>query len=75
MDENSLRKIAQNVIIQDTLQRVREVGLHKVAAKLEGLPEINLKTAATHLGTALLHHHAKFQKINSGLDALQFLED
>lgn len=75
MDENNLRKIAQNAVFQDTLQRVREVGLHKVAAQMSGLPEVNIKTAVAHLGKSLMLHQAKFRKINSGLDALQFLED
>jgi len=55
--------------MQDVIQRVRETGLHKVAAPLYGVDEVTLKTAVQQLSTAWLAQHYKYQKIASGLDS------
>ena len=57
------------------INRVSQVGLHKVAAPLLGLPEITLKTAAQHLGVRLYRNHLKSKKIASALESLAYLED
>ena len=55
--------------MQDVIQRVRETGLHKVAAPLYGIDELTLKTAVQQLSTSLLAQHYKYQKIASGLES------
>jgi len=60
--------------INDLMLRVRQVGLHKVAAQMHGVPEFTFKAAAQILGTQLMHHHLKFSKIASGIRALQALD-
>lgn len=55
--------------MQDVMQRVRETGLHKVAAPLYDLPDMTLKTAVHSLGISMLQQHYKYQKIASGLES------
>jgi len=59
--------------MQDVMQRVREAGLHKVAAPLYDLPGVTLKTAVHSLGISLLQQHYKYQKIASGLESYAFI--
>jgi hypothetical protein len=63
-----------NPAMQDVMQRVREVGLHKIATTLYDLDELSLPKIAQHLGTRLLLEHHKQEKIASGLNALRTLE-
>lgn len=60
--------------LTDLMQRVREVGLHKIAARMHNIPEFNIKAAAQLLGTKLVHQHFKYSKIASGIRALQALD-
>lgn len=59
--------------LQDLMQRVREVGLHKIAAHTHKVPEFTFKTAALHIGTELVRQHLKFSKVASGISALRTL--
>jgi hypothetical protein len=68
-------RILKNAVVRDTVQRVRETGLHKVAAKMHGVPEINIKTAMAEMGKALYAHHMKHRAIRSGLHAFEFLDN
>lgn len=56
--------------LRDTLQRVRETGLHKVAAQEHGVPSFGIKEAAEVLGRRLVFNRLKQEKIASGLAAL-----
>lgn len=60
--------------VRDVMQRVREVGLHKVAAHLHGVPEFNIQVAAQVLGTKLASHHLRFSKVAAGIRALHALD-
>lgn len=60
--------------MRDVMQRVREVGLHKVAAQIHNQPEFTLKVAAQVLGTELMRQHYKFSKVAAGIRALQALD-
>lgn len=59
--------------MQSVMQRVRTAGLHKVAASLYEVPDVTLKVAVAHLGTSLVHHKMRHQKIASGLESLAYL--
>lgn len=58
----------------DVMQRTREVGLHKVAARLHAVPQFTFKTAAQVLGTQLIQSHLRFNKVATGIRALQALD-
>lgn len=68
-------KLMQSAPLRDVVQRVREVGLHKVAADLHGVPEFNIKTAVAVLGQRLLLNQARYEKIASGIRALNALDE
>jgi hypothetical protein len=63
-----------NPAMHDLMQRVREVGLHKVAAHTHRVSKFTLKTAAWYIGKELTRQHMKFSKIASGIRALQALD-
>lgn len=76
--ENLMAKLASNEItfgpqLRDVMQRVRETGLHKVAAQMHGVPTFDIKTAASVLGFQLLQTHLKHVKIAAGLRAYDAL--
>jgi hypothetical protein len=73
MTKLSSEKIHLGPNLQDVMQRVREVGLHKVAAKLHDVPELDIKTAANILGARLLEAHLRQTKIAAGLRAYDAL--
>jgi len=60
--------------MNDLMQRVREVGLHKVAAHTHGVSRFTIKTAAWYIGKELTRQHLKYSKIASGIRALQALD-
>lgn len=64
-----------NPSLKDVMQRVREVGLHKVAAQIHGTKEFGFKEAAQALGTRLVEHHLKYAKVNEGIKALNRLAE
>ena len=77
--EHLLEKLASTQLnvspaVADLMQRIRETGLHKVAAHMHNVPEFTFKTATQILGTQLIHQHLKFSKIASGIRALQALD-
>jgi hypothetical protein len=61
--------IAHSPIVSDVVSRVRQAGLHKVAAHMHAVPEFTLKTAAQILGTKLVEQNARYSKIAQGLAA------
>ncbi len=76
--ETLMTKIASEQIhlgpsLRDVMQRVRETGLHKVAAQMHGVPELDIKTAASILGNRLLLAHLRQTKIAAGLRAYDAL--
>lgn len=73
MNDEILRKIAQHPALVDTMQRVRERGLHKVAAVMYELPEVNLPSVVQKLGAALYESHLRQQQIQKGIDAYKLL--
>lgn len=54
-------------------QALQTHGFHKIAAKMYGVEEINLKTASEILGRKLLARRSEWNTINSGLAALKDL--
>ena len=60
--------------MQDVMQRVRQTGLHKVAAQLRGVPEFTLHTGMQELAFKLAYTHLRNQKIASGIRSLTDLE-
>jgi len=76
--DNIMAKLASDQInvspaMRDIMQRVRQAGLHKVAAQINGVPEFTLRTAASELGFQLLKSHLKHTKIAAGLRAYDAL--
>jgi hypothetical protein len=61
--------------MRDIVRRVRETGLHKVAAPLYGFNDLSLKNAVQHLSTEMLKQHRKYASISSGLEAYASLTD
>lgn len=59
--------------LQDLMQRVRENGLHKVAAPLNAMPEFTFKNVITKLGEQMCLSQLKHQKIATGLRDLSRL--
>lgn len=62
-----------NPNLQDVMQRVREVGLHKVAAQMHNVPEFNIRVAVENLGMQLCLGELRREKIASGLQAYNAL--
>ena len=67
-------KLAESAVIQDVLQRVRQAGLHKVAAAMHNVDNFNVRVATEILGQRLVMNHARFSKTAAGLRALADLE-
>lgn len=76
--ENLMAKLASQQLqlppaMQDVMQRVREVGLHKVAAQMHGMPEFGVRQAAELIGSSLVRAHLRQTKIAAGLRAYDAL--
>ena len=54
-------------------QAIQTHGFHKLAAKMYGVDEINVKTASEIIGRKLLERKAEWNTINTGLAALKDL--
>ncbi len=74
MNDEILRKIAHHPALADTIQRVREQGLHKVASQLYDLPEVTLAGVVEKLGSALYESHLRQQQIQKGIDGYKLLK-
>lgn len=75
--DDIINKLASHPLspaMQDVMQRVRQVGLHKIAAAQYGYDDFTLAHAVLELGTKLAYQHLKQQKIATGMRALQSLE-
>ncbi len=59
--------------VQDVVNRVRTVGLHKVAAQLRNKQDFGLEDAISELSVKLAYEFLKQQKIASGLNSLRDL--
>lgn len=65
-----------NPHVLSVVERVRQLGLHKTAAVLNGVDgEIGLRSAVGSLGARLVLKHAKYAKIAAAVDALNSLDD
>jgi len=73
MNDDMLHKIANQPALLDIMQRVRERGLHKVAAVMYQMPEVNLPTVVHKLGAALYESRLRQQQIQKGIDAYRLL--
>lgn len=62
-DEELLKSAA----VQDFVARIPNHGMHKIAATLYGLDEVDLYTAVQALGTKLAYESLRRQKLNEGL--------
>lgn len=62
-DEELLKSAA----VQDFVARIPAHGMHKIAATLYGLDEVDLYTAVHALGTKLAYESLRRQKLNEGL--------
>jgi len=74
MNERILQKLAHHPVLRDTVLRVRQVGLHKVAAQLHDMREVTLQSAVQKIGTDLYKSHLKHKQIEKGLDAYRLIE-
>lgn len=63
----------ENPAFKQIVQKVRENGLHKVAEHLYG-EEITIKLAVQNIATQWIYNERKYQKIASGLAALNNVE-
>lgn len=79
--EELLEKIASSELtinphVLSVVERVRQLGLHKTAAALQGHGgEVGLRSAVGSLGARLVLKHARHAKIAAAIDALNSLED
>lgn len=63
----------EQFIAPETKEAIRRFGLHKVAAKMYGVEEINEEVASSLIGNRFMTRLAEWRQVQAGLTALKEL--